>query len=48
MTYVEGIVDQVLRNTREHVHAGEDVVDVVMYVGEVYFALMTHIANDFA
>lgn len=47
-TYIKGIVNQVLRDAGEHVKAADDIVDVVMYVGQVDFGLMAHKTFDLA
>jgi len=42
--YVERVVDQVFRNAREHLDAGQDILHVVMDVREVNPGFMGHVA----
>lgn len=45
-THVERVVDQVFRNTREHLDAGQDIFHVVMDVSEVNPGFMGHVALE--
>ena len=47
-TYIKGIVNQVLRDAGEHVKAADDVVYVVVYVGQIDFGLVAHETFDLA
>lgn len=43
VTHVECVVDQILADTSEHVQAAEDVLHVVVHIGQVNLGLVAHV-----
>ena len=46
-THIERIVDQVLTDTCEHIQARQDILHVIIHIGEIDFGLVAHVPFDF-
>ena len=46
-THIERIVNQVLTDTCEHIQARQDILHVIIHIGEINFGLVAHVPFDF-